>query len=166
MHMFMQGHKVAIKDHPVPPVGDNDILIKTVSVAQNPTDWKRMCIDSYSGSKTIDHPYLHAGWLADVDDNGKPGTVLGVDFSGTVVKAGKAVASPKVGEHVAGFVHGACFEDEGAFAEYIKTPADLVWVVPKGTLSHDEASTLGCACVLFRRVPRVFAERWALGIVS
>ena len=95
------------------------------------------------------YSYLHAGWLADVDDNGKPGTVLGVDFSGTVVKVGKDVASPKVGDHVAGFVHGACFEDEGAFAEYIKTPADLVWVVPKDTLSHDEASTLGCACVLF-----------------
>ncbi|KAI1784002.1 chaperonin 10-like protein [Ganoderma leucocontextum] len=115
------GHKVAIKDHPVPPIGDNDVLIKTVSVAQNPTDWKH------------------------VDNNGKPGTVLGVDFSGNVVKVGKNVSSPKVGDHVAGFVHGGCFEDEGAFAEYVKTPADLVWVVPKNTLSHDEAATLGCA---------------------
>ena len=46
---------------------------------------------------------------------------------------------------------GVPFEDEGAFAEYIKTPADLVWVVPKDTLNHDEASTLGCACVSFIR---------------
>lgn len=36
-----QGHRVSIKDHPVPPVGDDDVLIKTVSIAQNPTDWKR-----------------------------------------------------------------------------------------------------------------------------
>ena len=35
---------MAIKDHSVPSVGDNDILVKTVSVAQNPTDWKRRSI--------------------------------------------------------------------------------------------------------------------------
>ncbi len=85
--------------------------------------------------------------LSDVDNNGKPGTVLGVDFSGNVVKVGKNVSSRKVGDHVAGCVHGGCFEDEGAFAEYIKTPADLVWFVPENTLSHDEAATLNCACV-------------------
>ncbi|KAJ2990933.1 hypothetical protein NUW54_g8334 [Trametes sanguinea] len=38
--VIQEGHRVAVQDHPVPPVGDNDVLIKTVSVAQNPTDWK------------------------------------------------------------------------------------------------------------------------------
>ena len=78
---------------------------------------------------------------------GEPGTTLGVDFSGTVAKVGKNVSNPKVGDHVAGLVHGGCFEDEGAFAEYIKTPPDLVWVVPPNTFSHDEAASLNCACV-------------------
>ncbi|KAI0707802.1 GroES-like protein [Earliella scabrosa] len=113
--------RVAVKDHPVPPVGDNDVLIKTASVAQNPTDWKH------------------------VDFVGAPGSILGCDFSGHVVKVGKNVSTPKVGDHVAGFVHGAAFEDEGAFAEFVKTPADLVWVVPENTFTHDEAATLGCA---------------------
>lgn len=39
-----QRGRVAIKDHPVPDVADDDILIKTVTVSQNPTDWKRMSL--------------------------------------------------------------------------------------------------------------------------
>ena len=35
-----QDKTVAVKDHPVPSLGDNDVLVKTVAVAQNPTDWK------------------------------------------------------------------------------------------------------------------------------
>ncbi|EIW60398.1 GroES-like protein [Trametes versicolor FP-101664 SS1] len=116
-----EGHRAVVKDHPVPAVGNDDILLKTTSVAQNPTDWKH------------------------VDTRGIPGTIVGCDFSGYVVKAGQNVTSPKVGDHVAGFLHGSAFPDEGAFAEYVKTPGDLVWVVPENTLSHDEAATLGCA---------------------
>ncbi|RPD66616.1 GroES-like protein [Lentinus tigrinus ALCF2SS1-7] len=117
-----EGHRVSIKDHPVPPIGDNDVLVKTVSVAQNPTDWKH-----------VDFPV------------GIPGSVLGCDYSGTVVKAGKNVSTVNVGDHVAGFVHGAAFPDEGAYAEYVKIAADLVWRVPENTLSHDQAATFGCA---------------------
>ena len=115
-----------------------------MSVAQNPTDWKRTFCQAVCTRSSADliSPYV------DVDNNGKPGSVLGCDFSGVVVKVGKNVDSPKIGDHVAGFVHGACFEDEGAYAEYIKTPADLVWVVPENTLNHDQAATLGCAYVI------------------
>ena len=74
-----------------------------------------------------------------------PNTICGCDWSGYIVKVGKNVTSPAVGDHVAGFVHGGTFADEGAFAEYIKVPAELVWTVPEGTLSHEEAATLGCA---------------------
>ncbi|KIJ34228.1 hypothetical protein M422DRAFT_182398, partial [Sphaerobolus stellatus SS14] len=74
-----------------------------------------------------------------------PGTILGCDFSGIVAAVGPFVTtSVKVGDQVAGFVQGGHFKDRGAFTEYLKTPADLVWVVPEGTLSHEEAVTLGC----------------------
>ena len=73
--------------------------------------------------------------------------MLGCDFSGIAVRVGKNVTSPQVGDHVAGFVHGGAFADEGAFAEYVKTPAELVWVVPPNTLSHEQAAALGCASV-------------------
>ncbi|KAI0748383.1 GroES-like protein [Daedaleopsis nitida] len=86
-----------ILDHPVPPLEDNDILVKTVSVAQNHTDWKN------------------------IDVWGRPGGILGCDSSGIVVKAGKGVSTPK----------------------HVKNGADLVWVVPDNTLTHDEAATLG-----------------------
>ena len=81
---------------------------------------------------------------------GTPGTVLGCDFSGNVVEVGSAVAHVTdlaIGTHVAGFAHGGAFTDEGAFAEYVRAPAGLVWAVPEGTLSHEQAATFGCACV-------------------
>ena len=42
-----------------------------------------------------------------MDIKAEPETVLGCDFSGTVVKLGNAItAQVKVGDHVAGFVQG------------------------------------------------------------
>ncbi|PCH36497.1 GroES-like protein [Wolfiporia cocos MD-104 SS10] len=119
--IVQEGKTVALKDHPVPPVGDDDILVKTVALAQNPTDWKF------------------------VDFVQKAGTILGCDWSGYVVQAGKNVTTPKVGDHVAGFVQGGTYTDGGAYAEYIRTSAELSWVVPEGTVSHEQAATLGCA---------------------
>ncbi len=36
----LQGNRVEVTEHPVPEVREGDILVKTVAVAQNPTDWK------------------------------------------------------------------------------------------------------------------------------
>lgn len=33
-------HKAAVQEIPVPNIDDNEIVVKTVAVAQNPTDWK------------------------------------------------------------------------------------------------------------------------------
>ena len=73
-----------------------------------------------------------------------PGTIIGCDWSGYVVKVGKNVTTPATGDHVAGFVHGNTYKDCGAFAEYLKTDGDLCWKVPEGTFTHEKASTLGC----------------------
>ncbi|KZT68234.1 GroES-like protein [Daedalea quercina L-15889] len=115
------GPTVAIEEVAVPLVGDDDILVKVAATAQNPTDWKF------------------------VDLVQKHGTILGCDWSGHVVAAGKNVSSPRVGDHAAGFVQGGTFTDYGAYAEYVRTPAELSWVVPEGTLNHEEAAALGCA---------------------
>ncbi|RDX46877.1 GroES-like protein [Lentinus brumalis] len=114
--------RVEVKDHPVPSIADDEILVKTVAVSQNPTDFK------------------HVDWV----HIGRRGSVLGCDFSGIVVKVGKNVTSRKVGDRVSGFVHGGAWPDEGAFAEYLRTPAELVWPVPD-SLKHEEAATLNCA---------------------
>ncbi len=76
------------------------------------------------------------------------GTICGCDWSGYVVETGKSVTSLSVGDHVAGFVQGGTYTDRGAYAEYVKTPAELAWRVPDGTLSHEEAATMGCGSVL------------------
>ncbi|KAI0748415.1 GroES-like protein [Daedaleopsis nitida] len=120
--VVQDGKSTVVQDHPVPEVGDDDILTKVVAAAQNPTDWK----------------FIESG-------RANPGAVLGCDWSGYVVRTGKNVSSPEVGQHVAGFVMGATFADSGAYAQYVRTPAELAWAVPKGTFSHEEAATLGCA---------------------
>lgn len=120
--LITQSNKtVAVEEVPVPTIADNEILAKTVAVAQNPTDWKY--VESITNT----------------------GTISGCDWSGNVVQVGKNVKDISVGDHVAAFVHGGNYKDRGAFAEFVKAEADLVWKVPKGTLSHEEAATLGCA---------------------
>ena len=32
---------IRIEDKPVPSVGDDEVLVRVIAVAQNPTDWKR-----------------------------------------------------------------------------------------------------------------------------
>lgn len=120
--LITQPDKTAkVEEVPVPEIDDNEVLVKVVALAQNPTDWKHI--------KGICNP----------------GTICGCDWSGYVVKTGRNVSSPAVGTHVAGFVHGGTYKDRGAFAEYVKTGADLCWPVPAGTLSHEEAATMGCS---------------------
>ncbi|RDX46878.1 GroES-like protein [Lentinus brumalis] len=121
--VFDESGQVSVKEHPVPTIADNEILVKNIAISQNPAEWK--CID-YK---------LY-----------KPGSVLGSDFSGIVVKTGKNVTDgPKVGDHVAGIVHGCEFPDKGAYAEYVKADPELVWTVPKGTFSHEQAAAYGVA---------------------
>ena len=74
----------------------------------------------------------------------KVGTIAGVDYAGVIVKIGSAVTALAVGDRVAGIVHGGHYKDRGAFAEYVKTPADLTWKIPDGTISDEQAATLGC----------------------
>lgn len=77
-----------------------------------------------------------------------PGVIVGCDFSGVVVQLGSSVqGSVKIGDHVAGFVQGGHWSDRGAFAEYVKTDATLVWVVPPNTYSHEEAAAINVGYV-------------------
>ncbi len=67
--------------------------------------------------------------------------ILGCDWAGEVVQVGKDVTTRKVGERVAGFVHGGRSAERGAFAEYVKSPANLVWPIPE-VLSFEEAAAM------------------------
>ncbi|PYH45901.1 zinc-binding alcohol dehydrogenase family protein [Aspergillus saccharolyticus JOP 1030-1] len=109
-----------VTDRPIPTLRDDYILVKTVSVALNPTDWK------------------HIAYLA------PEGVLVGCDYSGVVEAVGQNVTRFQPGDRVCGFVHGAnaVQPEDGAFAEYIVAKADLSTRIPS-TLSFQEAATLG-----------------------
>lgn len=115
------GRAELVSDHTLPELRDGYILVKTVAVAINPTDWK------------------HIDYRADA------GALVGCDYSGTVESVGKGVTkSWKKGDKVYGFVHGssAIQHENGAFAEYIVAKGDLQSHMP-GSMSFEEAATLG-----------------------
>ncbi|KAH9938113.1 chaperonin 10-like protein [Fomitopsis serialis] len=117
---------VKIEEIPVPEIDDWEILVKVVAAASNPTDWQY------------------------IDGVTKVGTLSGCDWSGHIVKLGSKVTQLhatglKVGDHVAGFTQGGTYKDRGAYAEYVKATYDLCWKVPEGTISHEQAATMGCA---------------------
>jgi NADPH:quinone reductase-like Zn-dependent oxidoreductase len=108
-------------DRPHPKLRDDYILVKTVSVGLNPTDWK------------------HIAFLA------PPGVLVGCDYSGIVEAVGKDVRKKfSKGDRVCGCVHGSnsVQPEDGAFAEYIVAKGDLQIKIPDN-LSFQEAATLG-----------------------
>lgn len=110
-------------DVPIPTIKSNEILIKVKAVALNPTDFKH--VDMISPSHSI----------------------IGCDYAGVVDKVGDAAKTRwKVGDRVAGTVHGGLYPDKGAFAEYLKADADLAWKVPDN-ITDTDATTYGVSAV-------------------
>ncbi|KAJ3115168.1 hypothetical protein HDU96_001073 [Phlyctochytrium bullatum] len=100
---------------------EHDILVKVHYVAQNPTDWKH-----------VDFKLATAG------------KIVGCDFSGEVVKVGSLATSVKVGQKVAGFVHGGLEPHHGAYSQYVRLRHDLVIPVPDA-VPLDSAATIPLA---------------------
>lgn len=72
-----------LRSIPIPKLRDDYILVKTVAIALNPTDWTT------------------------IDAIGDDGTIVGCDYAGIVEEVGKAVKKNfKKGDRVAGFAHG------------------------------------------------------------
>ncbi|QKX55490.1 uncharacterized protein TRUGW13939_02583 [Talaromyces rugulosus] len=108
-------------DWPIPALRDDYILVKTVSVALNPTDWK------------------HIDFFAPV------GCLMGCDYSGIVEAVGKDVKKPfKKGDRICGYAHGgnSIQPEDGSFAEYIIVKGDTQMLVPDN-VSFQDAATLG-----------------------
>ncbi|KAH6637832.1 chaperonin 10-like protein [Boeremia exigua] len=111
------------KEISVPEISDNEILVKVHAVALNATDYKH--IDAIS----------------------PPNCIVGCDYAGEVSKVGKGVATLwKVGDRVAGAVHGGLYADRGSFAEFLKIDGDLAWKVPD-TINNAAATTYGVSAV-------------------
>jgi NADPH:quinone reductase-like Zn-dependent oxidoreductase len=116
-----QGKEGLVTDRPIPQLRDDYLIVKTVSVGLNPTDWK------------------HVAYLS------PPGVLVGCDYSGVVEAVGKDVKKKFAkGDRVCGFAHGgnAVQPEDGTFAEYIAAKGDLQWKIPE-SMSFQEAATLG-----------------------
>lgn len=113
------GRGADVKDIPVPTISSNQILVKVHAVALNPTDFKH------------------------IDVLSPPHSIVGNDFAGEVSQVGEEAAKLwKVGDRVAGAVHGGLYEDRGSFAEYLKADADLAWRIPDD-MDDAQATTYG-----------------------
>lgn len=114
-----------VRDRPIPTLRDDYVLVKTVSVGLNPTDWK------------------HVEYLS------PPGVLIGCDYAGVVEAVGKDVKKPwKKGDRICGFTHGgnAVQPEDGAFAEYIVAKGDVQMKIPDN-VSFQDAATLGVGIV-------------------
>ncbi|KAF7884618.1 uncharacterized protein EAF02_004954 [Botrytis sinoallii] len=110
---------------PIPRLRDDYILVKTIAVARNPTDWQT--VDEKSSPRT------------------KGPTLLGCDFAGIVVEIGKGVKKEwKKGDRVAGMAHGGndIEPEDGKFATYIVVKGDVAFRIPD-TINFEEAASLG-----------------------
>ncbi|KAF5334846.1 hypothetical protein D9758_014283 [Tetrapyrgos nigripes] len=114
--------KVVLQRVNIPPLHDDQLRIKVVAAAANPTDWKSASFRAKSVA------------------------ISGCDFAGVVIEIGaNVVENFKVGDRVAGFVHGSR-ELNGAYAEYVNA---CPWTTIKlpDSLSFEDGSQL-TACGL------------------
>ncbi|KAI0870586.1 zinc-binding dehydrogenase [Hypoxylon argillaceum] len=110
----VEGGTAAVQEIPKPIPSEGEILVRVHYAAQNPTDWKAV-------------PFR------------PPGRIAGCDFAGTVADANGT--SWRAGQRVAGFVYGTMADPiRGAYAEYLVSPASLVWAVPDAVPLPDAAT--------------------------
>lgn len=112
-----------VTEVPKPTITADEILVKVKSVALNPTDFKHLDVIS------------------------PPRSIIGCDYAGEVAEVGANSSEAwKVGDRVAGVVHGGLFPDRGSFAEYLKVDSDLAWHIP-AEVSDVDATTYGVSAV-------------------
>lgn len=112
---------------PVPKLREDYILVRTLAVAVNPTDYK--AVDGKMGG----------------DDSTLGGCRPGCDYVGVVEEVGAKVTKKfRRGDRICGVAHGCNHgvPEDGTFAEWIVVKGDLAIAVPEG-LSDEEAATLG-----------------------
>ncbi|KAJ0120960.1 hypothetical protein J7T55_015699 [Diaporthe amygdali] len=105
----------------IPTLRDDYVLVKTVAVALNPTDWTTL------------------------DAVGDDGTIVGCDYAGIVEDVGRDAAQHfRKGDRIAGFGHGGndANPENGVFARYIAVKAGLQIHIPDD-VSFEAASTVG-----------------------
>lgn len=109
-----------------PVIGNDEVLVKVVSVSINPVDVKSR---AYEGV---------LNWIFEE----KRPVVLGWDISGEVVETGKNVTDFKTGDEVFGMVN--FFGKGNAYAEYVAAPTAHLALKPRN-ITHQQAAAASMA---------------------
>lgn len=109
-----------------PVIGNDEVLVKVVSVSINPVDVKSR---AYEGV---------LNWIFEE----KRPVILGWDISGEVVETGKSVTDFKTGDEVFGMVN--FFGKGNAYAEYVAAPAAHLALKPQN-ITHQQAAAASMA---------------------
>ncbi|KIK54394.1 hypothetical protein GYMLUDRAFT_249542 [Collybiopsis luxurians FD-317 M1] len=142
------GARVQVRNTEIPAPKEEQILIKVVAVAQNPTDWKTIKLARVVGA------------------------IVGTDYAGTIVGLGPGVDEDKfkIGARVAGLIHGS-LNKTGAFAEYVLAPEHSLIQLPD-TWTFEQAAQLGVgmttSCQCFwqsQNLPKPFVHPTSTPIV-
>jgi NADPH:quinone reductase-like Zn-dependent oxidoreductase len=125
------GKASVVPDAPVPALRPGTILVKVMSVALNPTDWKH--IASINSPVAVGCDY--AGIVVDVST---------APPDSPDVKESAIIKTWRKGDRVFGVIHGAnpTRPEDGSFAEYLLAPGALQMKIPDG-MTFDEAASLG-----------------------
>lgn len=128
---------------PVPAIGDDEVLVRVEAASICGTDL---------------HIYKWDDWAR---QRIRPPLVLGHEFAGTVVDAGRLVRNARVGDYVSAESHvtcGSCFhcrtgrahmceqtrilgvDRDGAFAEYVAVPDSVLWQNDRAKLPPELAT--------------------------
>jgi NADPH:quinone reductase-like Zn-dependent oxidoreductase len=116
-------------DIDVPPVGDDEVLVRVRAASVNPLDWHFM-----RGS-----PYL-VRMMAGLSRPRASATMLGADMAGSVQAVGKNVTRFRPGDEVFGGL-----EDRGTLAECLSIRHDGVLVTKPAGLSFEQAAAVPVA---------------------
>ena len=124
------GEVLELDDVDMPVVGEDDVLVRTRAASANPADWHLI-----RGKPRIAR--LQFGLRT------PKVAVLGCDVAGEIEAVGRNVTTLRPGDEVfaSSFMHGF-----GAFAEYVRVPADLVAAKPAG-LPFDQAAAVPLAAL-------------------
>lgn len=120
IHEYGTPDVIRVEEAPMPEIGPDDLLIRTVAASVNPVDWK-----------------IRRGYLAQMLTHPLPLT-LGWDVSGIVEAVGSNVTTFRAGDAV---YSRPDIRRNGTYAEYVAIRADEVALKP-ATISHVEAASL------------------------
>ncbi|OSC97725.1 GroES-like protein [Trametes coccinea BRFM310] len=124
-----EGAQYTVGEAPVPRPGAKEVLVKVISAALNPIDWK-IAIPPFSSALIPEYPFI-----------------TGTDGAGEVVEVGGEVTSLKAGDRI--LFQGWFANPYATFQQFCIVPAEITAKIPDN-ITFDQAASvpLGLATVI------------------